>query len=131
MLLQDILFGLRGIRRNPTFALVVISTLALGIGANVAIFSVVNAVLLRPLPFSEPDRLVAIAETHPDITRLQVSVMDFREWQSQAQSFTDLAAYSLESNDNLILTDAGAPEQLQRSEERRVGKECRSRWSPY
>ena len=115
MLLQDILFGLRGIRRNPTFALVVISTLALGIGANVAIFSVVNAVLLRPLPFSEPDRLVAIAETHPDITRLQVSVMDFRDWQSQAQSFTDLAAYSLESNDNLILTDAGAPEQLQAS----------------
>jgi predicted permease len=114
-LFQDIRFGLRGFRRNPVFTIVVVATLALGIGANVAVFSLVNAVLLRPLPFTDPDRLVAIEETHPEIAHLQVAVLDFHDWQAQAQSFTGLGAYSLESNDDLILTDAGEPEQLRGS----------------
>src|SRR6267142_4762686 len=106
-LLQDIRFGIRGLRRNRAFTLVVLSTLALGIGANVAIFSVINALLLRPLPFTDSNRLIAISETHPELPHLQVAMLDFKDWQSQQQSFTELGAYSLESNDNLILTDSG------------------------
>src|SRR5262245_24036582 len=110
---QDIAFGLRMMGKRPGFTLVAILTLALGIGATTAIFSVINAVLLRPLPFADPDRLVTISETHPEAPRLQVATPDFEDWQQQARSFEGLAAYSLIGLGNLVLTDAGEPEQLQ------------------
>ena len=110
---QDLRFGVRTMLRAPDFTLIAIFSLALGIGANTAIFSVVDAVLLQPLPFAEPDRLVSIAETHPEIPRAEVATPDFNDWREQAQSFTDMAAWSLKDWGKLVITEAGEPEQLQ------------------
>ncbi|HZF38670.1 MAG TPA: ABC transporter permease [Blastocatellia bacterium] len=110
---QDLRFGVRMLRTHPGFTAVAVLTLALGIGANTAIFSVVNAVLLRPLPFAEPDRLVSIAETHPEIPRVEVATPDFNDWREQARVFADMAAWSLKDLGKLALTEAGEPEQLQ------------------
>ncbi len=112
-MIQDIRYGVRMLLKTPGFTLIAIITLALGIGANTAIFSVINAVLLRPLPFAEPGRLVAITETHPEVPRLQVATPDFEDWQQQAVSFSGLAAYSFKALGNYVLTDVGEPEQLQ------------------
>jgi predicted permease len=110
---QDFRFGVRMLLKHPGFTAVAVLTLALGVGANTAIFSVVNAVLLRPLPFTEPDRLVSIAETHPELPRAEVAAPDFEDWRRQAQSFTDMAAWSLKDWGKTALTEAGEPEQLQ------------------
>src|SRR5579862_8381597 len=93
--LQDVRFGLRGLLRRPGFAAIGIVTLALGIGANTAIFSVVNAVLLRPLPFSEPDRLGIVFEGIPSLgfPRVGFSVPDFEIYSEGQRSFESLAAY--------------------------------------
>lgn len=85
-LLDDVRYGFRMIRKNPWTTAVAVLSLALGIGANVAIFSVVNALLLRPLPFQDPDRLVTIDETHPEIPRLEASVPDFQDFRDQGRS---------------------------------------------
>lgn len=111
-MIQDVRFGFRMLMKKPVFTLIAVLTLALGIGANTAVFSVVNSVLLRELPFNDSGRLVTIAETHPELPRLQVATPDFRDWQQQAQSFEAMAAYSSRSLRNLVLTDAGEPEQL-------------------
>jgi putative ABC transport system permease protein len=110
---QDLRYGARTLLKKPGFTLIAALTLSLGIGANTAIFSVINAVLLRPAPFADPGRLVTVAETHPEIPRLQVATPDFKDWGEQAHSFTDMAAYSLKTLGQPVLTDAGEPEQLQ------------------
>src|SRR5262245_34063516 len=110
---QDLRFGIRMLGKNPGFTLIAILTLALGIGANTAIFSVINAVLLRPLPFAEPDRLVVIAETHPEIPRVEVATPDFEDWRRQSRSFTEMAAWSLNDLGKPVITESGEPEQLQ------------------
>lgn len=94
-LLQDVRYGLRLLRKSPVFALVVILTLALGIGANTAIFSVINGVLLRPLPFSQPDRVVSIFETNfsRGMTQETLSPANFLDLASQNQVFSAVAAY--------------------------------------
>src|SRR5262247_4219369 len=112
-LLQDLRYGARMLLKQSGFTLTAILTLALGIGANTAIFSLVNAVLLRPLPFAEPDRLVSIAETHPELPRVEVTTPDFEDWREQARSFADMAAWSLKDWGYLVITEAGEPEQLQ------------------
>jgi putative ABC transport system permease protein len=92
-LLQDLRYGARMLRRSPGFAATAVLTLALGIGACTAIFSVVNSVLLRPLPFPEPDRVVVFNETLLGRSQdFRVSSGTFHDWQKQAQSFESIAA---------------------------------------
>ncbi len=107
-LLQDLRFSGRMMLRSRAFTLVAIFALALGIGANSAIFSVVNAVLLRPLAYEEPDRLMILWEK----ARTQdtsVAYLNFVDWRDQNQSFSDLVAFRRES---FNLTEAGEPERL-------------------
>ena len=90
---QDVRYGVRMLRRNPGFTFVAVLTLTLGIGANTAIFSVVNAVLLRPLPFKEPNRLMMVWERRPTSgdVNLPVAAYEFSAWRERAQSFESLA----------------------------------------
>jgi putative ABC transport system permease protein len=111
-LLQDLKYGLRMLARNPGFTAVAVLTLALGIGANTAIFSVVNAVLLRPLAFRNPDRLVKIWETAPKygLPLAYVSPPSYLNWQKEATLFEDVAANTEVMVDPTVLTGNGNPE---------------------
>ncbi len=91
---QDLSFGMRQLRKNPGFAFVATLTLALGIGGTSAIFSVVNAVVLRPLPVHEPHRLVYLFEAWRNTQRGGVSVGNFTEWSRRSDAFTGLAGRS-------------------------------------
>src|SRR5262245_16828803 len=91
-LLSDLQYAARVILKNPRFSLVAIAALALGIGANAAIFSVVNSVLLRPLPYPDPDRLVQVSRQYPQGPAPAVSIPKFMAWR-RAQSFDAIAAY--------------------------------------
>src|SRR6202522_2284018 len=111
-LLQDVRYGVRTMRRAPGFTLTAVLALALGIGANTAIFSVVNAVLLRPLPYDQPDKLVQLwhvppQAAFPGIAEFPVSPANFLDWRSQAQSFEGMAAYG---RGGYTLTGNGEPE---------------------
>jgi putative ABC transport system permease protein len=112
---QDVRYGLRMLAKNPGFTIIAVLTLALGIGANTAIFSVVNAVLLRPLPFKEPDRLVDIWHTPPQasfpgIPTFAVSPANFLDWRGRSQAFEGMSAYGF---GRYTLTGTGHPEALQ------------------
>jgi len=95
-LFKDIRYGIRSLLKQPGFTAVVVITLALGIGVNTAIFSLVHAVLLRPLPFADSDRLVVVKAQNGKTgeTLPSVSPADFFDWKSQSQSFSNVAAYS-------------------------------------
>ena len=110
-LLQDLRFGLRMMLKKPLFTTVAILTLALGIGANTAIFSVVNAVLLRPLPYKNAERLVWIWGTNPlnDIDHEVASLPDYHDWKTQNQSFEEMGAYG---DARVTLTSNGEPERF-------------------
>jgi putative ABC transport system permease protein len=107
---QDLLYALRRLRQSPGFAFVAIVTLALGIGANSAIFSMVNAVLLRPLPFEEPDRLVKLSQTWEGRTTGVYSPQNFLDVASAASDFESLAAID---GGGVTLTGSGAPARLE------------------
>src|SRR5437762_906332 len=110
---QDLHFGLRMLRRNPGFAAVAALTLALGIGANTAIFSVVDSVLLRPASYAKPSELVDINEVGPETAAgaiNEVSPGDFIEWQKQAQAFQGMAAY--QRWEFHALTGSGEPDEV-------------------
>ena len=111
-LLRDAQYGVRLLIRRPGFTLVAILTLALGIGANTAIFSVTHAVLLKPLPYTDPDRLVIVNENNLSRgwTSFSVSPANFLDWRAQSQSFASIAAYSGRA---LNYTGSGTPERLQ------------------
>jgi putative ABC transport system permease protein len=107
---QDLRYGARMLFKQPGFTLIPVLTLALGIGANTAIFSVVNTVLLRPLPFKEPDSLVMIRETKlPQFPEFSVSAGNFLGWQKQNTVFERMAAYTGAS---FNLVGVGDPEQI-------------------
>src|SRR5262245_66630160 len=97
-LIQDLRFGARMLLKQPGFTLIVVVTLALGIGANTAIFSVVNGVLLRPLPYYEPERLMMVWAEQPiqqaqlGVTDYSVTNADFVDWRNQNQVFEHMAA---------------------------------------
>ena len=108
-LLKDIRYGVRGLLKRPGFTIVAIITLALGIGANTAIFSVVNAVVLRPLPYAEPDRLMTLWETMPGSDQRSVAPGNFVDWQTQNTTFADMAAMFFA---NFNLTSDGDPDRI-------------------
>ena len=108
---QDFVFALRLIRHSPTWALLVVLTLAIGIAANSVVFSVVDAVVLEPLPFPEPDRLVRIWETTPEGERFSTSDPNYLDFREHNSSFTDLAAVSFPFPE-LTLTGEGEPERF-------------------
>jgi putative ABC transport system permease protein len=95
---QDLRYGLRMLRRNPGLTCVTVLMLALGIGANTAIFSVVNAVLLRPLPYHDPDRLVLVSHYRANRGESAFGA-DLLEWRDQAKSFEEIAGYAFDSAD--------------------------------
>jgi putative ABC transport system permease protein len=94
ILWQDLRYGARMLLKRKAFTVVATLTLALGIGANTAVFSVISAVLVRPLPFAEADQLVTIWETQPDVRGPVGTYPDFLDWRAQAQSFQGMAAFS-------------------------------------
>ena len=108
-LLKDLRFGVRLMARSPGFTLVALVTIALGIGANTAIFSVVNTVLLRPLPYQDSDKLVVLWEKQEQIDQESPSLPDFVDWRERNQSFESMA---VARRDNVNLTGTGEPERL-------------------
>ena len=106
---NDLRYALRTLRNNPGFAAVTILTLALGIGANTAIFSVINAVLLRPLPFGTPNQLCVITESLPSVPVVGPSYQNFQDFRDRAKSFSAMSATRITT---LTLTGAGEPERL-------------------
>ncbi|HEY1464851.1 MAG TPA: ABC transporter permease, partial [Terriglobales bacterium] len=107
-LLQDLHYGLRMLRRSPGFTVVAVLTLALGIGACTAIFSVVDTVLLRPLPYYKPDQLVTVTETLPKMGADEIGVApgEYQDYRNQSSSFSQVAAYQ---SDSFNLTGAAQP----------------------
>ena len=110
-LLQDLRYGLRMLRKSPGFTAVAVLTLALGIGANTAIFSVVDALLLRPLPYRNASQLVMVWESnvHLETTRNVVSPPDFLDWQSQNRAFDGMAYFG---DGRANLTGSGTPQEV-------------------
>lgn len=108
-LLQDIRYGIRLIAKSPGFAAIAILTLALGIGANTAVFSVVNGVLLNPLPYAQPDRLVAVYSKNKAFDHSSISYPNFLDWVRDQHSFSALAAYR---GDDYNLIGMGEPQRV-------------------
>src|ERR1041384_883091 len=106
---QDIRYGARMLLKNPGVTMIVIIALALGIGANTAIFSVVHWVLLRPLPYQESDRLVFLNEKSPVLDEMSISYPNFTDWRNQNQSFEKIGVYNRASYN---LTGAGEAERI-------------------
>jgi predicted permease len=109
ILWQDLLYTFRSLRKAPGFTLVAILTLALGIGANTAIFSVVNAVVLAPLPYHSPDQLVIVWQKNPQGRNISPSYPDFKDWKRNTHSFQDMTAIGWQPRD---LSGPGSPEHL-------------------
>ena len=111
-LLQDIRYGIRTLAKNPGFTAVAVLTLALGIGANTAIFSVVENLLLRPLPYPQPDRLVEIANSYPpQLPKVGLSPGDYADWRRQNASFSEMGAYA-KITQGFNLTGEGEPQRV-------------------
>ncbi len=108
-LLADLRFALRGMRKSPGFTAVAILTLALGIGANTAIFSFVDGVLLKPLPNPHPEQLVMLWEKPPGGERNGISALNYLDWQNQSKSFRYMSAVA---GNTLTLSGSGEPQQL-------------------
>ncbi len=108
-LIQDLRFSLRMMRKSPGFTAVAVLTLALGIGANTAIFSFVDAVLLKPLPYPQPERIVSLWEKAPEFAYNPISTLNFLDWERQNRSFQFLSAIA---RDTVTLTGSDSPVEL-------------------
>ena len=109
-LIQDLRYGVRLLVKNPGFSVIAVLALTLGIGANTAMFSVVNAVLLRPLPYEESDRLVSLSERSQVLEGMSISYPNFLDWRQQNYAFDNIGVYRRQSYN---LTGSGEPERLQ------------------
>src|SRR5215467_1551764 len=107
--LQDLRYGVRQLLHSPGFTAIAITTLALGIGANAAIFSFVNAVLLKPLPYPHPEQIVSVWEKNPGGGSNPISTLNFVDWERQNRCFQFLSAVA---RDTVTLTGSGSPEEL-------------------
>src|SRR5262245_58691021 len=103
---QDLRYGARMLMKNPGFTLVAVLTLSLGIGANTAIFSVVDAVLIRSLPYSQAERLVTVWEKTRTNEQNHINIGNFLDWKAQNSVFVDMAAFA---DTRAILTGQGEP----------------------
>jgi predicted permease len=110
---QDLLYAGRLLRRNPVSTIVIVLTIALGIGANTAAYNVVYNVLLRPLPFRDPTRLMQVWETYPDLPQLPVSVPDYYDFQRQAHGFEQISASTFQATNRFTMNGPGDPEAVQ------------------
>ena len=106
---HDLRYAVRGLRASPGFTAVALLTLAMGIGASTTIFSVANAVLLRPFPYHEPDRIVRLYATNPTTETFAISEPDYLDWRERVRGLSELAAFTAE---NLSLLGDGDPEEL-------------------
>src|SRR2546428_9539991 len=106
---QDIRYAVRMMGKNLSVTAIVVVVLALGIGANAAIFSVVNAALMRPLPYADPDKLVRLTEDSPNVPQMSISYPNFLDWREQNKVFSGIAAMQFRS---LNLTGKDEPERL-------------------
>src|ERR1700732_5333040 len=106
---QDLRYALRQLRKSPGFTTVAVITLALGIGANTAIFSLLEGVVLAPLHYREPDRLVVVWESNPRFPRVWDSYPNFQDWQQSARSFQQMSAFREQQVD---LTFTGSPSHI-------------------
>jgi putative ABC transport system permease protein len=113
-LLQDLQYGVRVFLKSPGFTLIAVLTLALGIGINTAIFSVVNAVLLRPLPYDAPERLMLVGEVNPHaaINRVSIAPANFADYRDQNKSFQSLGLYRITARSGFNLAGDGPPERV-------------------
>src|SRR5690349_6782642 len=111
-MLDDLRFAFRQLTKNPGFTLIAILALALGIGANTAIFSVVNAVLLRPLPYPDPDKLIYVRERSSTFDRGAVGYMNWLDWHAGQRSFTDLALVRRDNFNLSLGVGVGAPKRV-------------------
>jgi len=107
--MHDLRLAVRHLLRRPAFAVIAILTLALGIGANAAVFTVSNAILLRPLPYERPDEVVILNERRPQFPSVSVTRDNYDDWRARAHSFAGMAAFRTTS---MALTGAGDPEQI-------------------
>ena len=111
-MLEDLRFAFRQLLKNPSFTIIAIFALALGIGANSAIFSVVNAVLLRPLPYPDSDKLIVVREHTTKFERGSVGYVNWLDWHAGQRGFTDLALVRRESCNFSMGSGVGAPERI-------------------
>jgi len=114
LVVRQFRFAARSLRRRPVLAVVALTTLALGIGANTAVFSIVNVVLLKPLPFHDPDRLVMVWSTAPNqgLAEGLSSYPDFHDWREQSTAFSGLAAFWTFPNGDVNLTGGSEPQRV-------------------
>jgi predicted permease len=108
-MLESMRVAVRCLLKKPAFSLAAILTVALGIGANAGLFAVVYSVLIRPLPFRDPSKLVQIWQTHPALPQLQATAPDFRDWRQETRSFDQMAAYTLSAMNTATLLGQGEP----------------------
>src|SRR6516225_4194488 len=111
-MLDDLRYAVRQLLKNPSFTVIAVLALALGIGANTAIFSVVNAVLLRPLPYPDADKLIVLRERSHTFERGAVGYMNWLDWHAGQRSFTDISLVRREEVNFSLGSGVGSPERL-------------------